>query len=615
MSNQQILRRKLLNLDNCNYKAYRDITGSYDFPDFTLIVDYVQGDPFAAPSKIRVQVPHSIANFPQELYSNRIREIALRDYLSRQVDGVARDVSGRRGTGKSGLIAVTRIGQQILERTSVYLIDTVKEKKREKPIIPSKPTPAGNPALERAKPMPLSSEKAPKGVEVRLVVGLPASGRRILGRQAAEMLCDDIPYIIHRTLKYERLDAEACRRHVDTAEDAEWLRGQLPSKNLVAFVANGSILPRRSGVDDHPLANQVVPFQSPPELEVEFELPNRGNIKGMGIPAGVTLIAGGGYHGKSTLLRAMELGVYNHVPGDGREFVVTNPAGVKIRAEDGRSVAGVDISPFIAQLPQGRSTAQFTTENASGSTSQAANIMEVLEAGLSGDAVGGDSRLVLLVDEDTAATNFMIRDRRMQELISKDSEPIVPFIDKVRQLYADYGVSTVLVMGGSGDYFDVADLVIAMENFQAYEVTEKARAIAKQYDTGRTSEGGQHFGQIKRRVPLPASLDPSRGRRDVRLKVRDVDEVVFGNEDVDLGAVGQLVSTDQLRAIAAAMVYAKQQYMDGYRTLAEILDAVMGDIESRGLEILVPFPEGDLAMFRRFELAAAINRLRTLAIK
>jgi predicted ABC-class ATPase len=615
MSNQQILRRKLLNLDNCNYKAYRDITGSYDFPDFTLIVDYVQGDPFAAPSKIRVQVPHSIANFPQELYSNRIREIALRDYLSRQVDGVARDVSGRRGTGKSGLIAVTRIGQQILERTSVYLIDTVKEKQREKPIIPSKPTPAGNPALERAKPMPLSSEKAPKGVEVRLVVGLPASGRRILGRQAAEMLCDDIPYIIHRTLKYERLDAEACRRHVDTAEDAEWLRGQLPSKNLVAFVANGSILPRRSGVDDHPLANQVVPFQSPPELEVEFELPNRGNIKGMGIPAGVTLIAGGGYHGKSTLLRAMELGVYNHAPGDGREFVVTNPAGVKIRAEDGRSVAGVDISPFIAQLPQGRSTAQFTTENASGSTSQAANIMEVLEAGLSGDAVGGDSRLVLLVDEDTAATNFMIRDRRMQELISKDSEPIVPFIDKVRQLYADYGVSTVLVMGGSGDYFDVADLVIAMENFQAYEVTEKARAIAKQYDTGRTSEGGQHFGQIKRRVPLPASLDPSRGRRDVRLKVRDVDEVVFGNEDVDLGAVGQLVSTDQLRAIAAAMVYAKQQYMDGYRTLAEILDAVMGDIESRGLEILVPFPEGDLAMFRRFELAAAINRLRTLAIK
>jgi predicted ABC-class ATPase len=616
MSNQQILRRRLLDLDNRNYKAYRDISGSYEFPDFTLIVDYVQGDPFAAPSKLRVQVPQEIACFPEELYSNRIREIALRDYLSRQVDAVARDVSGRRGTGKSGLIAVTRIGQQILERTSVYFIDMVQEKEREKPILPSKPTSGGvNMALERAKPVPQRSPKAAKGVEVRLVVGLPASGRRILGRQGAEMLCDDIPYIIHRTLKYERLDAEACRRHVETAEDAEWLRGQLPSKNLVAFVANGSILPRRSGVDDRPLASQPVPFESPSELEVEFELPNRGKIKGMGIPSGVTLIAGGGYHGKSTLLRAMELGVYNHVPDDGREFVVTNPAAVKVRAEDGRSVVGVDISPFIAQLPQGRSTTGFTTENASGSTSQAANIMEVLEAGLSGEPGGEETRLVLLVDEDTAATNFMIRDRRMQELISKDSEPIVPFIDKVRQLYTDYGVSTILVMGGSGDYFDVADLVVAMENFQPYEVTQKARAIAQQYDTGRTPEGGQHFGEIKRRVPLPASLDPSRGRRDVRLKVRDVDEVVFGNEDVDLGAVGQLVSTDQLRAIAAAMVYAKQQYMDGYRTLAEILDAVMGDIESRGLEILVPFPQSDLAMFRRFELAAAINRLRTLEIK
>ncbi|MDY6803223.1 MAG: ABC-ATPase domain-containing protein [Cyanobacteriota bacterium] len=614
MSNQQILRQKLLDLDNRNYKAYKDILGSYEFPDFTLIVDYVQGDPFAAPTKIRVQVPHRVAGFPQELYSNRSREIALRDYLSRQADAVARALGGRRGTGKSGSIAVTKMGQEILERTSVYLIDTEKENQREKPI-PAKPIPAGNLALERGKPRMETARTGPKGIELRLVVGLPASGRRILGRQGAQMLCDDIPQIVRRALKYEQLDAEACRRHVETAEDADWLREQLPSKDLVAFVANGSILPRRSGVDDRPLASKPIPFESAPELEVEFDLPNNGKIKGMGIPAGVTLIAGGGYHGKSTLLRAMELGVYNRVPGDGREFVVTHPGAVKVRAEDGRSVVGVDISPFINQLPQGRSTAEFTTENASGSTSQAANIMEALEAGLSGDAALGGSGLVLLVDEDTAATNFMIRDRRMQELISKDREPIVPFIDKVRQLYTDCGVSTILVMGGSGDYFDVADLVIAMENFQPNEVTSKARAIAKEYATGRTAEGGEEFGNIKQRVPLPASLDPSRGRRDVRLKVRDVDEVVFGNEDVDLAAVEQLVSADQLRAIAAAMVYAKQQYMDGYRSLAEILDAVMEDIRSRSLEILVPFPEGDLAMFRRFELAAAINRLRTLEIK
>ncbi len=615
MTNQQTLRRKLLDLDNGNYKAYREIQGSYEFPDFTLIIDYVQGDPFAAPSKLRIQVPYTVAGFPPELYNNPIREMALRDFLTRKFDRLAYEVSGRRGTGKSGMIAITKMGQEVLERTSVYLVKIA-------PPAP-KPEPGTNPALQRAKPIKLSNQK---GVEVRLVVGLPAGGRRILGRQAAEMLCDDIPYIVHRSLKYEQLDADACRRHVETVEDTDWLRKQLPEKNLVAFVANGAILPRRSGVDDRPLSSEeVVPFKSPSSLEVEFECPNQGKISGMGIPQGVTLIVGGGYHGKSTLLKAIERGVYNHVAGDGREFVVTDETAIKIRAEDGRSVAGVDISPFINQLPQGRSTTQFTTENASGSTSQAANIMEALEAGIGNNSNSEETETtetattstppVLLVDEDTAATNFMIRDRRMQELITKDREPITPFIDKVRQLYTDYQVSTILVMGGSGDYFEMADKIIAMENYQAQEVTEKAKEIAEKYVTGRTPEGGEKFGEIRARIPLPASLDPSRGRRDVRLKVRDVDEVVFGSEDVDLSAVEQLVSKDQLRAIGAAMVYAKKQYMDGNRTLLEIIDAVMADIESKSLDVLVPFPQGDLALFRRFELVAAINRLRTLTVK
>ncbi|MCL2935931.1 MAG: ABC-ATPase domain-containing protein [Trichodesmium sp. MAG_R02] len=609
MTNQQTLRRKLLDLDNSNYKAYRDIQGSYEFPDFTLIIDHVQGDPFAAPSKLRVQVPYTVAGFPPELYKNPIREMALRDFLTRKFDRLAYEVSGRRGTGKSGMIAITKMGQEVLERTSAYLIKLA-------PPAP-KPAPGSNPALERAKPIKLSSQK---GVEVRLIVGLPAGGRRILGRQAAEMLCDDLPYIVHRSLKYEQLDGDVCRHHVETVEDTDWLRKQLPEKNLVAFVANGAILPRQSGVDDRPLSSEeVVPFKSPPSLEVEFECPNQGKIYGMGIPKGVTLIVGGGYHGKSTLLKAIERGVYNHVPGDGREFVVTDPAAIKIRAEDGRSVAGVDISPFINQLPKGRSTTQFTTENASGSTSQAANIMEALEAGLgnsnSEETATTATPPVLLVDEDTAATNFMIRDRRMQELIAKEREPITPFIDKVRQLYTDYQVSTILVMGGSGDYFEMADKIIAMENFQGQEVTEKAKEIAEKYATGRSAEGGEKFGEIRRRIPLPASLDPSRGRRDVRLKVRDVDEVVFGSEDVDLSAVEQLVSKDQLKAIGVAMVYAKKQYMDGNRTLLEIIDAVMADIESKSLDVLVPFPQGDLALFRPFELLAAINRLRTLKVK
>ncbi|MEG4070788.1 ABC-ATPase domain-containing protein [Microcoleus sp. Pol11C2] len=582
MTNKESLQRQLLQLDNRGYKAYKDIQGNYDFSEFTLIIDYVQGDPFASPSKFRVRVPPKIAQIPGELFNSRSREIALRDYLTRQFDQAAHSISSKRGTGKSGMIAVTRFGQEVLERTSAFIISSN-----------------------------TSDIEALGGVELRFAVGLPAGGRSILGRQAAEMLCEDIPQIVSKSLKYVNLNAAECRRHVETVEDADWLRQQLAEKGLVAFVANGSILPRRSGVDNSPLLNNAVAFQSPPSLKVDFNCPNRGLISGMSIPAGITLIVGGGYHGKSTLLRAIELGVYNRIPGDGREFVVTNPAAVKIRAEDGRSVAGVDISPFINHLPQGRDTAQFYTENASGSTSQAANIIEALELVASSEE---DLVPVLLVDEDTAATNFMIRDRRMQELIAKDKEPITPFIDKVKQLYADCGVSTILVMGGSGDYFDVAGTVIALDNFQAYNVTEKAKEIAKKYSISRASEGGENFGKITQRVPIPASLDPSRGRRDVRVKVRDVDELAFGSEEIDLGAVEQIVDSGQLRAIAAAMVYAKQQYMDGKRTLSEIIDLVMADIDAQGMDILSPFPEGDFAMFRRFELAAAINRLRSLSV-
>ena len=562
MADRDYLRSTLLQLDGHGYKAYKEIKGRYEFQNFTLVIDYVQGDPFASPSQFRILMPQGVAQFPPQLYQTRTREIALRDYLTRQFEQAAQEMSSRRGTGKSGLIAIARTGQEILERTSVFIDD--------------------------------------ESVEIRFLVGLPARGRRILGRGAVEMLCEEIPEIVE-TLRYSSLDSPTIQKHVETAEDADWLRQQLPKHGLVAFIPNGAILPRRSGVDARPLLEEAIPWQTP-DLSVQFTCPNRGLIEGMGIPVGITLIVGGGYHGKSTLLRAIELGVYNQIPGDGRELVVTDPAAVKIRAEDGRSIAGVDISPFINHLPQNRSTSQFSTANASGSTSQAANIIEALEAGAK----------VLLVDEDTAATNFMIRDRRMQQLIAKDKEPITPFIDKVRQLYQDYGVSTILVMGGSGDYFDVADTVIAMENFQPDNVTESAKAVAQQYATERDSEGGQQFGRITPRVPLSESIDPSRGRRAVKLKVRDVDEIAFGTQEIDLAAVEQIVDVGQLRAIAAALVYAKR-YLN--HPISAILKRVMADIDAQGLDILSAFPQGDLARFRRFELAAALNRLRGLQIK
>ncbi len=566
MPSRDDLRRTLVRLDNRPYPAYKDIRGRYAFPGFTLLVDHVQGDPFASPSRLRVRVPLGEAGFPPELLEPPSRRTGVCSLLARRFAAEARRRSSRAGSGKSGLVAIDAPGQEVLPTTAVLVRDGA--------------------------------------VEARFTVGLPARGRRILGRAAAEILCDDVPQIVARSLVFRNLDAGEVRRAALVNEDADFLRGRLDEMGLVAFVLDGAVLPRRSGVDPRPMDRGAVPFVSPESLRVEVRLPNAGPVTGMGVPKGITLIVGGGFHGKSTLLEALELGVYNHRPGDGRELVVTDARAVKIRSEDGRSVAGVDIRPFISDLPGGVDTRAFTTQDASGSTSQAANIQEALEAGAR----------VLLMDEDTSATNFMIRDHRMQELISKDKEPITPFVDKVRQLWEQLGVSTVLVMGGSGDYFDVADTVIAMEAYRPVDVTARAREIAERYRAERRPEGGERFGDVTPRAPLAGSMDPSKGRREESVRSRGVKTVLFGTEEIDLSAVEQIVHPGQLRAVGAALLVVRR-LADGRRTVAEILDRVEGMTAGEGLDALTDRPVGDLAGFRRFELAAALNRLRTLRVR
>ena len=557
-----ILRR----IDGAGYRAYKEIRGRYSFPGFTLSIDHVQGDPFAAPSRLSVIVPQSEARFPEETFRGKSRAVALASHLADAFAAAARNAAAHRGSGKSGLIEIDRPGQEVLERTAVI---------------------AG-----------------PERVEARFVAGLPARGRRVLGREANEMLTVDIPEIVDAALLYESNDAAEIDEAVRLNEDADHLRGELASLGLVAFVADGALLPRRSGVDDRPLEEGAVPFRPPESLRVSIDLPNRGAVTGMGIAGGITLIVGGGFHGKSTLLNGLERGVYNHRPGDGRELVVTDRTAMKIRAEDGRRVVGVDITPFIGELPYGQKTDCFTSENASGSTSQAANIIEALEAG---------SRL-LLVDEDTAATNFMIRDHRMQELVAKEKEPITPFVDKVRQLYEERGVSSIIVAGGSGDYFDVADRVIVMDSYIPSDRTEEAARIARKHRAERTPEGGDHFGGVADRIPDRASVDPSRGRREVNVQTRGLRTIRFGEETVDLSAVSQIVDASQVRALAAAILYARERYMDGRLSIREILDAVDDDLAAEGLAALSRRPVGDHAAFRRLELAAALNRLRSFRV-
>lgn len=586
MADAARLAATLERLDGSGYKAYRDIEGPWDFAECTLFVDRVQSDPFAAPSKLRIRVPSDVAALPDGLRGDRTRETAAAAWLARAFRSAIRQIGPRRsGTGKGGLVAIDAGGAEVLERTAVAFGED--------------------------------------WVEARIEVGLPAAGRRALGREAAELLTRALPAIVtHAWIDRSEEDDRDFLHFVDCVANQEAVRNQLADRGLVAFVGDGAVLPRESGASERPMATgDALPFESPEAFAVEFDVPHPdagmpgARWRGMGVPRGVVLLVGGGYHGKSTLLRALEHGVAPHVPGDGRETVVTDPALVKIRAEDGRAVSGVDIQSFIDRLPTGasdappRDTAAFSTPDASGSTSQAANIAEAIEAGATG----------LLLDEDTSATNFMVRDARMQALIHPKDEPITPFVDRVRALYDELGLSTVLVMGGSGDYFGLADAVIELKNYRPRDVTERAQAIAAAAPDGVRPPPATPLRRPAARAPLPASFDARRGRKDVKFSSRDREEIVYGTTAIDLRAVEQLFDPSQTRAIAGAIHLAASRFVDGERPLSEVLDALESFFDEEGLDGLDPFhrPErhpGALARPRRFEIASAINRMRSLRV-
>jgi predicted ABC-class ATPase len=349
----------------------------------------------------------------------------------------------------------------------------------------------------------------------------------------------------------------------------------------------------------------AVPFQSPKEYEIELRLPNYGPIKGMGIPEGVTLIVGGGFHGKSTLLKALELGIYDHIAGDGREYLVTRENAVKIKAENGRKVEKVNISSFINNLPMGQDTVRFSTENASGSTSQAANIIEALE-------MGAD---LLLIDEDTSATNFMIRDSRMQKLVQKEKEPITPFIDKVRTLYKEKGVSTILVIGGSGDYFEVADHVIMMDEYIPKDVTQKAKEIIKIIENQRKFEGDLPIKDNPPRILLKATFPQD--KKGVKIKPRGIHTITYNKTEIDLSHLEQLIDPNQTNAICFILHYIMEKVVDDKLTLPQVVEKIYGEITSKGLDIVSPYQghPGNMAMPRKHEIAAVLNRFRLLKIK
>lgn len=552
MISADAFRSTLHGFDGRGYRAYKDLQGqTIAFGGFELRIDHVQGDPFAAPSRLRAVVPLTNTGLPDSALSSPARRRACRDYLARSFRSAA---SGERD------LSIDAGGQTVLERTACIL---------------------GTDELE-----------------IRFRAELPGRGRRILGRSAAELLCTTLVSVIERTVSQRHLDLARLEEHCVAVADQVALRSQLADNDLVAFVADGSILPRVSGIDDRP-AVEAVPFSAPDSLRVTLQTPHRGPISGLGIRRGITLIVGGGFHGKSTLLKALEAGIADHIPGDGRQLVVSLPTAVKIRAEDGRSVAGVDISSFIGELPGDRGTEDFSTDLASGSTSQAAALVEALETGAR----------VLLLDEDTSATNFMIRDQRMQALVSREAEPITPFVDRIRELRDELGVSTILVMGGSGDYLDHADTVIQMLAYRPVDVTTRAREVAATCKTGRLEESSSPLAPASPRRIDTRSIHPERNQGRVKVQARGCDTLVLGRSEIDLRAVEQLVDASQLRCIGwllARLAKHADPALDPLVTLRANLER----LGSGDWDPLTGHPDGDLALPRLAEVMATLNRLR-----
>ncbi|SMR53552.1 unnamed protein product [Zymoseptoria tritici ST99CH_3D1] len=578
----QQLESTLRSIDGAQYGAYKQLLGQYihSNPRFTLSVDHVQGDAYAAPSRIRVIVPWKETGLPDHYLDSDIRRIALCDFVSRvagtiiQTKHLDQSVSGTNGgwSGpKGGAFAFCRPGQEILPRTSAMI--------------------SGN-----------------DSIELRLAVSLPAAGRTVLGQAAHKILSTNLTDLIQQSLFHGNLDQKKLAQHVQSAENQDSLRQQLSKMGLIALIANGSILPRASGASQAPMDSaQAIPFQSPKNLEVTITTAAGAVYTGMGIPRGVTLLTGGGFNGKSVLLEALERGVYNHIPGDGREAVVTDPSTVKITAEDGRSVSKTDISPFIAALPGGKDTKAFSTEDASGSTSMAANIQEALEVGCE----------TLLIDEDSSATNLLVRDARMQALIR--NEPITPLISKARALYTELGVSTVIVIGGLGDWLAVADRVILLDSYIPRDITSEAQRVVEQFPSEVVQD--DHYGSIPRRqlkVDLSGLRTPFAARKTfiaLSSQVKDaVDDPSRAESGVDLGGLEQIVEIGQTRTIAVLLQQVAALTEREALTMEEILQKLKQYV---GVEETLPMDlvGGELVAVRRFEIAAALARIRGMALR
>lgn len=555
------LKEQLQAIDRKSYPAYKGLKGSYQFGGYRLIIEHVQGDPFASPSRLSVVLSREQAGFPQEYFEQKHRRIALEDHLLRLFHKQINKFNFKaNGSGKSGLIAVCSCGQEVLERSACHV-----------------------------------NEKNGL-VMIHFSVGFPANGRCINARELEKILYQFLPKCVEQTLVYGNIDAKCLEEAIYLADDQRFIREKMKEEDIIAFVANGSILPRESGVSQRPMKD-AIPFQSPRTMEVTWELPHKGTCTGMAIRKGVTLIVGGGYHGKSTLLQALQWAVYPHILGDGREYIVTNPTAFKIRAEDGRSICNTDISLFIRNLPNGKDTTRFSTLDASGSTSQAANVVEAIEAGTE----------LLLLDEDTSAANFMIRDELMEHVVAKRKEPIVPFIRRVRALYKQKDVSTILVAGSCGAFFHIADTILQMDGYEPYDITLQAKEAAKAFPLNFNCEEPLDWEEKERFVTFHEKSE--RNTRSSKIKTMGRDGFILNKQNVDLRYLEQIADGTQMTGIGKLLDYVQDKYQGKKVSIQKVAEETTELLENKGFSGVIKGSELlDMAMPRKCEICGCINR-------
>ena len=576
------LKMLIASLENAPYHKIQSLRGRFQFPHYTFQFLRIQGSPGANPASIaNLSIPIKASGLPEQSLATSFAQLALADFLIRRFNqGIVKFVQQNRGKDGSGSFHTIELSQKMLQRDCVLF--------------------------------------SKNSIELRFIFSLPANGsggRQFDAKQTWLMFEQELSPLVDFTFfyhGYSEASQNLLNKFLAVQKNRQAIKHYMKKNGLCVFISNGALLPRLSGIDDKPdLAEKIEKFQSPKTLLVEIPLHENSTIKGMGIKQGITCITGGGYHGKSTLLQAILAGVYAHIPGDGREYIVTRDDAVFTRAEEGRSIRQVNISPFIRQLPNGKKTENFSTDNASGSTSQAASIVEAIEL---------QSHL-LLFDEDSCATNFLYRDELIKKILDKKNEPIKPLYTCIRSLWKQHKISMIFVVGGLGSFLQKADTCLLMDNYQCKDITGKARK-----SLGEIIEEDQDHLIFSSNRPLSSqNFDPSytnqRLKKTIPIRIKDLRnaprQLEYGMDLINLEALPQIAEAPQMRSIGYCLLTIKQQMCDNSnkpQTIYDWLQWLTKKLDQEGLPCLQTTYPGLSSRPRLYEIAAAINRIRSLRI-